>query len=103
MAARDHHSAPVDAQRAVLGMNAEELGGYPAQAHGLGAEALNEVRAGVVDVRPRGGAEISARGGSWDGGCRGLCVTLRPRAEADWVRVREGASRLPADGGADGI
>ena len=63
--AADHqHAAPIDAQRAVLGMDAEELRRGPAQAHGLGAVALDEVGTGLVNVRPSGGAEIAAGRGA---------------------------------------
>jgi hypothetical protein len=61
MPAGDHHLAPVDVQRAVLGVDAEDLWRGPAQAYGLGAKALDKISAGLVDVRPGGGADIAVR------------------------------------------
>ena len=58
---RDHHSAPIDSQRAVLWMNAEEFGRCPAQADRLGTEALDEVGAGLVDAGLGSRADVAAR------------------------------------------
>lgn len=60
LSADHHHPAPIQVQQPMLGMNIEELWCCPDQAHSLGAEALDEVRAGFVDVRPGRGAEIPA-------------------------------------------
>lgn len=61
VAACDHHSAPIDSQRAVLGMNAEKLGRCPAQADDLGDKALNDAGTGLVDVGPGRRVDVVAR------------------------------------------
>jgi hypothetical protein len=89
--------------RAVLGVNAEELWRRPTQLHGLGAEALDEVRAGLVPCAPPPHrAAISAlRPGRTS--TRPARTSSSASAPRPCNQVREGASRLPAANGPAGI
>lgn len=95
------HLRPADTQRAVLGMDSEDLWHGPHLRPRRRTRSMTSVQASWVFAQAVCRDIAMAR--SWGAGRRRLCATRRLGAEARSGRVREGTSWRPADGGADGM